>query len=520
MDAENSLHEFLKGASAVADHRPWPRVVVDAAGWRALVDRLATADWSLLGLWGDRSDAGSASVHLALRDESADAADGIAVVTLLCPQGRFPSLAAARPGAQRLERMLADLFGIVADGAGDVRPWLDHGQWPVHRPLGESVGAERRAATDYAFLPVEDAEGSDSARIHQIPVGPVHAGVIEPGHFRFHVNGELVVRLEQRLGYVHKGIEKLMVGKAPAEAARIAARISGDSAVAHGVAFARAVEAAAGIDAPARAHWLRAIMAELERIANHVFDIGAICNDATFPLLLAELTVLREKTLRVAADCFGHRLMMDRIVPGGVTADLDAAGIAGLRALIAELGPRFKHLMRVYDDKPSLLDRTVGTGITRAALVHRFGAGGYVGRAAGRGQDARRNPSYPPYGDLDFAVPVMAEGDVNARLWIRAKEVEASLDLLRQLLDGLPAGPIVSELPMRSGEGMALVEAFRGEVLTWVRLGADGRIERCHPRDPSWFQWPLLEAAIDGNIVADFPLCNKSFNCSYSGHDL
>jgi len=514
------LHEFLAGISPVADHRPWPRFVVDEARWLALRDRLATVDWVLLGLWGDRSAAGSPSVHLALRDEGADAGDGIAVVSMLCPQGRFPSLGAVRPGAIRLERMMAETFGLTADGADDTRPWLDHGQWPVHRPLGEAGPPTPRPATDYAFLPVEDASAPDSSRIHQIPVGPVHAGVIEPGHFRFSCNGELVVRLEERLGYVHRGIERLMAGRMPAEAAALAARISGDSTVAHGLAFARAVESALAVEVPARAHWLRAVMAELERIANHVFDIGAICNDATFPLLLAELTVLRELTLRAAADCFGHRLMMDRVVPGGVTADLDPAGIERLRGLIAAVEPRFKRLIHVYDEKPSLHDRTVGTGITRQALVYRFGAGGHVGRAAGRGQDARRNPSYPPYDGLDFEVPLLPEGDVHARVWIRAKEVEASLGLLRQLLVGLPAGPIAAALPAGGGEGMALVESFRGEILTWVRIDSDGRIERCHPRDPSWFQWPLLEAAIEGNIVADFPLCNKSFNCSYAGHDL
>jgi Ni,Fe-hydrogenase III large subunit/Ni,Fe-hydrogenase III component G len=514
------LHAFLAGIAPVADHRPWPRVVVDEARWLHLREHLATAVWVLLGLWGDRSAAGGLSVHLALRDEGADAADGIAVVSLPCPQGRFPSLGTVRPGAIRLERMLAETFGLAADGANDTRPWLDHGQWPVTHPLGEPSAATPRPATDYVFLPVEDVSAADAARIHQIPVGPVHAGVIEPGHFRFSCNGELVVRLEQRLGYVHKGIERLMVGKTPAEGARIAARISGDSTVAHGLAFARAVEAALAVEVPPRAHWLRAVMAELERIANHLFDIGAICNDATFPLLLAELTVLRELTLRAAVDCFGHRLMMDRVVPGGVAVDLDAAGVERLRVLLATVGPRFQRLIHVYDEKPSLLDRTVGTGITRLALVHRFGAGGHVGRAAGRGQDARRNPSYPPYDDLDFAVPVLPEGDVHARVWIRAKEIEASLGLLRQLLDGLPAGPIAVELPAGGGEGMALVESFRGEILTWVRVGGDGRIERCHPRDPSWFQWPLLEAAIEGNIVADFPLCNKSFNCTYSGHDL
>src|SRR5262249_12163222 len=189
------------------------------------------------------------------------------VVSLPCPQGSFPSLAAARPGATRLERMTADLFGLRAEGADDARPWLDHGQWLVRHPLADAAPPAPRPASNYDFLAAEDASAPDAARIHQIPVGPGHAGVIEPGHFRFSVNGELVVRLEQRLGYVHKGIERLMIGKTPAEGARIAARISGDSTVAHGLAFARAVEAALALEPPPRAQWLRAIMAELERIA-------------------------------------------------------------------------------------------------------------------------------------------------------------------------------------------------------------------------------------------------------------
>jgi Ni,Fe-hydrogenase III large subunit len=261
-------------------------------------------------------------------------------------------------------------------------------------------------------------------------------------------------------------------------------------------------------------------MAEMERLANHFGDIGAICNDATFPLLLAHFSALREQVLRAAQSCFGHRLMMDRIVPGGVTVDLDAAAISQLAELVRILRPRLAELVRVYDSKSSLLDRTVLTGIVKTELAHRFGAGGYIGRASGRGQDARRNPGYPPYPDLEFRVPVLTEGDVNARFQIRAQEAEASLDLIDQLLAGLPNGPICIDLPARAGEGMAMVEGFRGEILTWVRLGTDGRIRRCYPRDPSWFQWPLLEAAVEGNIVADFPLCNKSFNCSYSGVDL
>jgi Ni,Fe-hydrogenase III large subunit len=261
-------------------------------------------------------------------------------------------------------------------------------------------------------------------------------------------------------------------------------------------------------------------MAELERIANHLGDVGAICNDASFPLLQSQCTILREEVLRAAQQCFGHRLMMDRVVPGGVAADLDAAGIARLRALIALVVPRWAEIFRIYDNKPSLLDRTISTGIVHTELAHRFAAGGHVGRASGRGIDMRRVPGYAPYDDLDFEVPVLVEGDVHSRVLVRFREVEASLALLAQILDRLPAGEIAVSVPALAGEGMALVESFRGDILAWVRLDGEGKIARAHARDPSWFQWPLLEAAIEGNIVADFPLCNKSFNCSYSGHDL
>jgi Ni,Fe-hydrogenase III large subunit len=258
----------------------------------------------------------------------------------------------------------------------------------------------------------------------------------------------------------------------------------------------------------------------LERIANHLGDIGAIANDATFSVLHAHCAMLREHALRTADAAFGHRLMMDRVIPGGVAADLSPAGKEIIRDLLEAIAPRFEALVRIYDNASSLADRTVGTGVVPAQLVHRFGAGGYVGRASGRPLDARLSPGYAPYDELEFEVPTHTDGDVNARVWIRIREVQASLGLLRQLLDRLPDGDIAINLTTRGGEGMALVEGFRGEIMTWVRLDAAGRVARCHPRDPSWFQWPLLEAAVENNIVADFPLCNKSFNCSYSGHDL
>jgi len=479
-----------------------PRNAVTEERWTAAIDRLAAGEVTLLGLWGDTS-----RVHMALLD-----GNDVSVLTYACKDGRFPSVGAKHPPAIRLERAIRDLFGLDAVDAPDARPWLDLGFWDVRHPLGNKQPAE--PPRPYAFLPSE-GEG-----LHQIPVGPVHAGIIEPGHFRFTANGEHVVRLEQRLGYVHKGIESLMAGASLDRAAKLASRTSGDSTVAYAYAFALAAEMALQATAPPRAAYSRALMAELERLANHLGDIGAICNDASFALMHAQTGILRERCLRAAAACFGHRLMMDVIVPGGIARDIAPEGPASLRALLVEIRRVFPRLVELYDNTASLQDRTVTTGITKPEYVRQFGAGGYVGRACGRAFDARRAFGYAPYGDLEFEVPVLDAGDVNARVWIRIREVEQSLALIEQIIDRLPGGAVMAPMALKAGEGLALVEAFRGDVLVWLRLDAAGRVERCHLRDASWFQWPLLETAIEGNIVADFPLCNKSFNCSYSGHDL
>jgi len=503
-----SIDPVLEGRESET-HRPWRHVTVDAEAWRRIADELPEGRRSLLGLWGEAQ-----AVHMALLDEQPSR---IVVASLDCPDGRFPSVGRAHPPAIRLERAVRDLFGLEPKGLPDARPWLDHGRWGLRHPLGLRMPAV--GEVPYAFLP---AEGES---LHQIPVGPVHAGIIEPGHFRFTASGETVVRLEERLGYVHKGIEGLMAGADLDRAAKLAGRTSGDSTVAYAIAFARAVEAALDIEAPPRAVWLRALMAELERLANHLGDIGAICNDASFAIMHAHCGVLRERVLRAADVAFGHRLMRDRVLPGGVAVDPGREGLASVRALVDEIRRRFPALVELYDDTTSLQDRTVGTGVLQPALARQYGAGGYVGRASGRAFDARRTPGYPPYDDLRFEVAVRQEGDVDARVRVRIEEVEQSLSLIEQILERLPDGPLRSDLSAAGGrdmpvEGLALVEGFRGDILVWLRLDGARRIERCHLRDPSWFQWPLLEAAIEGNIVADFPLCNKSFNCSYSGHDL
>lgn len=503
MSAHRGVIEGL-GGRAAGPSRPWARRTIDAVGWGWLGEGLRDGLLDLVSLWGEPGQ-----VHAAVREGAT-----LAVFSLATADGAYPALSAAHPPAGRLERAAADMVGLRAEGAPDDRPWLDHGRWGLAHPMGER-GASAGPGT-YRFLPVE-GEG-----LHEVAVGPVHAGVIEPGHFRFTANGETVARLEQRLGYTHKGVLALMAGSELGHAARLAGRVSGDSTVAYAFAFALAVEAAAGVEAPAAARRLRGVMAELERVANHLGDIGAICNDASFSLLHAHLGVLRERVLRASAAAFGHRLMMDRVVPGGVAAAPADGGEAAIAEALREIRREFPNLVQIYDETNSLQDRTVGTGVVSRARVERFAAGGYVGRASGRGFDARRWAAYAPYDGLVFEPPVMAEGDVNARVWVRIREVEQSLELLDRLMAMPAAGAVRVDVPAVRGkpEGLALVEGFRGDIFAWVRLAPGGRLAACHLRDPSWFHWPLLEGAVEGNIIADFPLCNKSFNGSYSGQDL
>jgi Ni,Fe-hydrogenase III large subunit len=490
--APRSLADLAAGNAAGPDG--YVRLAVDAPTWEALAAGCAAGAHDLAALWADGE-----FMRMALSDGGLRA-----VVFLRTEAGAYPSVGRHHAPALRLERAMRDLYRTNPIGLPDTRPWLNHGRWPG-----------RETEQRYEFLPVE-GEG-----LHQIPVGPVHAGIIEPGHFRFTANGETVVRLEQRLGYVHKGAESLFVGADIERGARLSGRLSGDSTVAYAWAYARAVEAALGWPVPPRAILLRGVMAELERMAHHISDVGAICNDASVIAIHAQCALQREDVLATSQACFGHRLMMDRIVPGGVTAELSAEGIGRVRGLLGRMAAARVEIMRVYDSMPSLQDRTVTTGIVSPALARQYAAGGFVGRASGRAFDARKAFPYGPYDTVEFDLKTRSTGDVDARLWVRLDEIGESVRIVGQLLDRLSPGPIRSDpSPPRSGDGAALVEAFRGDVFVSVRIGADGRLARVHARDASWFQWPLLEAAIEGNIVADFPLCNKSFNCSYSGADL
>ena len=331
-----------------------------------------------------------------------------------------------------------------------------------------------------------------------------------------------MLNLEERLGYVHKGIEKIAEGRNPEGLARLAGRVSGDTTVAHTWAACLAMENAAGIEVPPRALSLRAVMAERERVANHLGDIGAICNDVSFSFSFYQFGRLREEWQRLSHRAFGHRFMMDRIIPGGVSSDIDALSIEAMRTQSSHVRQELDKLVAIQNELPSLEDRLATTGYLSPELAATLGCQGYVGRASGVDFDLRRDAPYAPYDRLKVQVPCYHYGDVAARVRVRVEEIRASLEIIESLLIELPAGKIRTEwrTPLAGTEGLGLIEGWRGEILAYVRFGEDGAVARYFPRDPSWLNWPALELLIHGNIVPDFPVCNKSVNGSYSGHDL
>ena len=438
-------------------------------------------------------------------------------------QAELPSQTPFFPAANRPERYLQDMFGVRFFDHPDKRRWIRHqawqeGQYPLLKTFSLAGSPEDMTPPDclYPFVPVE-GEG-----VYEIPVGPVHAGIIEPGHFRFQAMGEDILSLEEHLGYVHKGIEKCAEGRDVRGLARLAGRVSGDSTVAHTWAACQACEAAVGITLPRRALAIRAILAERERIANHLGDIGACCNDVGFTFAQAQCSRLRELWQRQNSDVFGHRLLMDVVVPGGVSRDLDARQIEVLNKAIEQLRHELQDLLPLLYEYPSLQDRLRATGVLSLKKARSLGVLGFLARASGECWDLRRDAPYGPYDDMVITVPHTLEGDASGRLRIRGDEILVSLDLLEEMLKKLPSGEVRVEFPVVSGDcrGIGLVEGWRGEILAYVHLDAAGAVSRYFPRDPSWLNWPALEAMIEGVIVPDFPLCNKSVNGSYSGHDL
>ncbi len=483
--------------------------------WSALALAVAGGQGQIVSLWASDHGAAGKTVSAAYQTTA-----GLVVAELaLGTAATYPDIAGHFPAAIRMQRAARDLVGVSAAGTGDQRPWLRHGSWPAdYLPLAAgNTGAESfgQGNDEYEFVRVA-GDG-----VHEIPVGPVHAGIIEPGHFRFSVVGEKVLRLEERLGYTHKGIERRFTGLDLAAGARLAGRVSGDSTVAYAWGYAMAAESLAGIQIPERAGWLRAVLLERERIANHLGDIGALGNDASFGFALTQFSLLREDWQRVSQAVFGHRLLMDQVVPGGVARDLDQAAIATQLEQIRVVRDMVARLRRIFDEHAGMQDRFVTTGQVGQELALRLGLTGFALRASGIARDLRSDFQFAPYRQVDFKCMTRTNGDVGARVNQRFDEIAESLRLLLRLLRGLPPGPIAAPLAANGGgRGFGWVEGWRGPVMVALETGNDGAIERCHCHDPSWQNWPVLEHAIIGNIVADFPLINKSFNLSYSGQDL
>ena len=432
----------------------------------------------------------------------------------------FPSLTKKFVPAFRFERQMRSLMGVIPVGHPDPRPWIKHEDWPEDAwPLRKDFDPSRPMPRVKGEYPWIRAEGEG---VYEIPVGPVHAGIIEPGHFRFQAVGEDILHLEERLGYVHKGIEKRFEALSWIEGVRLAGRVSGDTTVAHALAYCRAVEAMTGCVPPERALWLRALMLERERIANHLGDIGAICNDVAFTFLLYQFSRLREAALRTNDKLFGHRLMMDRVIPGGVTTDITPEGIEEILREMEWMKKEYERLVTIYDENPSLEDRVRDAGVLLPEDARELGVVGFVARASGLGLDCRVQNPFTPYDRIIPKMTVLNCGDVHARAWVRIEEVRESLRIIGEILRGLPQGEISGpfDSPSKECSGFAVVEGWRGEIVYWLQSGPRGEINRCMIRDPSSVNWIAVEQSIHGNIVPDFPLCNKSFNQSYSGHDL
>lgn len=427
-----------------------------------------------------------------------------------------PTLAGLSFPAGRFEREMRDLHGVVPLHHPLPRRLVRHGHWPRGwYPMRSNAGPPPPfGSTDepYPFLTVQ------GPGVYEIPVGPVHAGLIEPGHFRFSVVGETILKLKVRLWFTHKGIEKLAETRTPAEALPLAERVSGDTTVGHALAFCLAVEEAFDWAVPAQAQLVRAVLLELERLYNHVADLGALCNDVGYGIVNAHALRVREQLLRLNADVTGHRLLRGAVFPGGA-----AVRELPTRSQLAAIAADVAEIVEVALANSVVRDRFTGTALIGAQQVADIGALGYVARAAGIDVDARRDH---PFLDATAQVtPVTrSEGDVMARFLVRAGEIHASVALLGALLPDARTGTSHQEPPRRlpGGQlsGVGLVEGWRGTIAHRLEIGPDGRLTRLKIVDPSFMTWPALPVALTDTIVPDFPLVNKSFNLSYAGNDL
>ena len=425
----------------------------------------------------------------------------------------YPSITPLFPSAHWLEREIKDMFGIIPQGHPDLRRLAVHPDWPTEvYPLrkdfqpGDKVP---RVPGEIEFLPVE-GEG-----IYQVPVGPIHAGIIEPGHFRFYAFGEDVINLQAQLFYTHRGVEKAAEGIHYKEVTLIAERVCGVCSCSHAVAYAQAIESLAGIDISSRAKYIRTILLEMERLYNHIGDIGNMCAGIGFAFGISRGAILKEEVMRKNADITGHRYLRGTVIPGGVNIDLPLNDfILWLDRIERDL----KELTNVILSSQGLLERMKTTGILPLEAAITLGAVGPAARSSGVDRDLRRDLPYAAYGELDFKIPLQKEGDVFCRLVQRIEESAETFKILRQSVTGIPQGELISKLPdlIPYQTSVGYTESARGADVHWVMAGERNSIYRYSIRSASHCNWPVLPLCVPGNIIPDFPLINKSFELCYA----
>lgn len=433
----------------------------------------------------------------------------------------FPSITPHIHAAQWYEREIRDMFGLIPQGHPDLRRLVRHEHWPkgTHPlrkdfPWDDVLG---RQQGEHHFRHIE-GEG-----VFEVPVGPIHAGIIESGHFRFSVAGEPIMQLELRHFWKHRGMEKLFEQQTLSNAIPLAERVSGDTTVGHALAYCQAVEALLHLEVPRRAKYLRSLFLELERLYNHLGDIGAMCNDTAYALAHAHCGRMKEQIMQLNDRLIGSRFLRGVIRVGGVTRDIENTQLVKIVEELNRIQPDFSSVGAIIFANASLTDRLESTGILNEQTAWDHAVIGVIGRASGMNCDLRRDRPFAAYDELPINVALYRYGDVRARLRVRGDEIHESIRIIREIREKIPDGPIAnepSESPTPGDWTLSAVEGWRGEILYAVTVGEGGRIHRCKVRDPSFVNWPAIQWAVLGNIVPDFPLINKSFNLSYAGNDL
>jgi len=433
----------------------------------------------------------------------------------------FPSITPSVHAAQWYEREIRDLFGLIPQGHPDLRRLIRHEHWPKGtHPLKKDFAWDTvmgRQQGEFRFRHIE-GEG-----VFEIPVGPIHAGIIESGHFRFSVAGEPIMQLEVRHFWKHRGVEKLFEQQPLLAAVPLAERVSGDTTVGHSLAYCQAVETLLHLDVPRRARYLRSFFLELERLHNHLGDVGAICNDTAYALPHAHCSRMKERLMQVNDRLTGSRFLRGVLCVGGAAREVGKKSFEDTVEELNRIEQDFSELEAIIVANASLTDRLESTGVLTERIARDHGVIGVVGRASGIDQDVRRDRPFAAYDELPVNVALYRYGDVRARLRVRMDEIHESIRLIREIHRQIPDGPLLADpthVPACGEWALSAVEGWRGEILYFVMAGENGQVQRCNVRDPSFVNWPALQWAVVGNIVPDFPLINKSFNLSYAGNDL